>query len=75
MAKVKVKARVRGQKPDRTWAKEGETFEVEEGMISYRWMTRLDGIKSKEEAEAKAKAEAEAEAKAKASTTASTASK
>jgi len=29
MADVKVRAKYRGQKPDRTWAEEGEVFEIE----------------------------------------------
>lgn len=42
MAKIKVKARVRGQKPDRSWAAEGEVFEVEEAKFSERWMIKVE---------------------------------
>mgnify|MGYP000244668114 CR=1 FL=1 len=41
MADVQVKAKLRGQKPDRSWANEGEAFTIDERLVSKRWMTVL----------------------------------
>jgi len=38
---VKVRAKRAGQKPDFTWAREGEVFEVEETKFSRRWMEKV----------------------------------
>jgi hypothetical protein len=49
MADVKVRAKYRGQKPDRTWAEEGEVFEIDAKLFSKRWMVKVDGRKAKPE--------------------------
>jgi len=44
MAKtIKVKAKHPVQKPDMTWASEGEIFDIEEHRFSKRWMVKGDG--------------------------------
>lgn len=42
MAKIDVVAKSAGQKPDRTWAAEGETFSVPEELFSPRWMRKVE---------------------------------
>jgi hypothetical protein len=41
MAEMKVRAKYRGQKPDRTWAEEGEVFEIDAKLFSKRWMEKV----------------------------------
>lgn len=38
IVKVRVKEGWRGQKPDKTWAEEGDTFAIDEDLVSKRWM-------------------------------------
>lgn len=47
MADVAVKAKRRGQKPDGTWAEEGEVFKIDTKLFSKRWMEKVDGRKAR----------------------------
>jgi hypothetical protein len=47
---VTVKAKLRGQKPNRTWAEPGDTFEVPENKVG-AWMERVEGKKAAKKAE------------------------
>ena len=52
MAKtVTVQARFPGQKPDRSWAAEGDVFDVPEDKVSARWMVPVKAEKSKAKAD------------------------
>jgi len=51
MADVRVKAKRRGQKPDGTWAEEGDEFTVPEKLVSDRWMIRLSKAPTAKKAE------------------------
>ena len=54
MAEVKVRAKLRGQKPDLTWAKEGELFEIDAKLFSKRWMEKVTAKQAKAEPVAQA---------------------
>jgi hypothetical protein len=51
MADVKVRAKYRGQKPDFTWAEEGEVFEIDAKLFSERWMEKVTAKEAKAKAE------------------------
>lgn len=46
---IKVKAKLKGQKPDMTWAKEGDIFEVDPDLFSKRWMVKITAAEAKEQ--------------------------
>lgn len=55
---VQVIARRKGQKPDGTWAREGEVFEVSSGLVSRRWMRPVTAEERKAAASAAGSGEA-----------------
>jgi hypothetical protein len=42
MADVTVRAKWRGQRPDGTWAQEGDVFTVPADKVSSRWMEEIE---------------------------------
>ena len=42
MADVLVRAKRRGQKPDRTWVEEGDVFKIDAAQFSKRWMVKVE---------------------------------
>lgn len=46
---IKVRAKLKGQKPDMTWATEGDIFEIDPDLFSKRWMEKITAAEAKEQ--------------------------
>lgn len=44
---IKVRAKLKGQKPDMTWAQEGDVFEIDPDLFSKRWMEKITADEGK----------------------------